>query len=104
MESVAPHLMLLRNLVGQGIGVRVIGKIAVEGCIKDCHHRHARPQRLAGCIDAIQGGRVVQGRKLAQVLDGLYHRVINKGWLDKPVAPMHHPVPDRLYPSRRDGR
>jgi len=61
-------------------------KCGVEGR----HHGDIGAERITGGTDGAERGLVAQGRKLAEVLNGLYDRVINGRRLDKAISPMHH--------------
>ncbi len=93
VEPVPADVVLLAPGPRDGVRVRDLRDRVVEGGVEDHHLRQVREQ-LAGHLDALEVGRVVQRREGHQVGDRGHHVVVDQRGLGEPLAAVHHPVPD----------
>ena len=94
VEAVAADLVLLIELIRQGIGVGHRGHGLMEGGVKHGDHGGAGHQGLAGA-DADDVGGVVQGGQVA-LLNGGHDLVGDEDGLGELLAAMDHAVTHRV--------
>ena len=95
VEAVAADLVLLVILVGDGIGIGLLGHGHVEGGVEHGHLRGLGHDLLAG-LDAHQVGGIVQGTQGDALLDGLNAGVVDDAALRERHAAVEHAVAHRV--------
>ena len=96
MEAIAAHVILLRQVVGYGVEICVVGHGAVEGVVKHAHLRHLRHELVYGAY-ALEMSGVVYGREVAEALYTLLHALVHDDALLIEVAALHDAVSHGIY-------
>ena len=98
MKAISADLPLAGQLTVDRVGRRRGGQVVEEGGVEDSDMRHTR-QHLAGHLDALQGGRIVQRGQRRQIFQLSNDRIIDDGRLVEVGAAVYHPVPNRRQPA-----
>src|SRR3954452_8387069 len=98
MKAIALYPIPLRKIMGNRVRRGSGRQSAEEGGIEDRDVGHV--ELGPGRFDAGHGARIVQRSKRNQVLDLLYHLVIDDRWISEVRATVNHPVANRTYPDR----
>jgi hypothetical protein len=103
VEAVAPHPVLLVQRLRDGVAVGGARHGLVEGGVED-RHRGNPGEELAGHLNAVQVGRVMQGRERDHVPDRLGNAIVHAGRCVEALAPVDHAVADggQLAQVRQD--
>ena len=96
MEAVTTNVILLIQLVRNGIKVSVVWHGAVEGIVEHANLRCVRHE-LVYSTQAFEVSGVVNGSEVAQTLDAILYALVNDDALLEEVATLHDTVTYCIY-------
>ena len=100
VEAVASNAMRHRQLVGDGIAIRVLGHRGVKAGVEGGDHGNVGAERGSGRPDAREARGVVERRQCLERFDRPQHLGVDLDGLPEAVAPVDHTVSDRIDPDR----
>lgn len=91
VEAVATYVILLVQLIRNGVEVSVVWHCAVEGVVEDADLRHVGHELVHG-TQTLEVTCVVNGSEVAEALDAVLYRLVHDDALLEEVATLHDTV------------